>query len=47
MIMTGVVLLIGLAAPVIMKATEQATAMNMNVDQYIEMVNPELRGDHS
>ncbi|WP_381417146.1 Na+/H+ antiporter subunit D [Staphylococcus hyicus] len=45
MVMTWMVLLIGLAAPVIVHVTEQATAMNMNVHQYIKMVNPELRGD--
>lgn len=45
MIMTWMVLIIGLAAPVIMQVTERATAMNMNVHQYIKMVNPELRGD--
>ncbi|QLK85420.1 Na+/H+ antiporter subunit D [Staphylococcus sp. 17KM0847] len=44
--LTAITLVIGLMAPVIFKATDLATKMNMDVQVYEKMVNPELRGGH-
>lgn len=41
-ILTTVVLVMGLAAPLLFKVTDQATKMNMNPDHYTELVNPHL-----
>ncbi|SNV99507.1 monovalent cation/H+ antiporter subunit D [Staphylococcus muscae] len=44
--LTTVTLLLGLMAPAIIQVTDLATKMNMDVQMYEEMVNPDLRGGH-
>ncbi|MBI5975129.1 Na+/H+ antiporter subunit D [Staphylococcus canis] len=44
--MTGIVLIIGLCAPLVMKVTTSATSENLDVESYVKAVNPDLEEGH-
>ncbi|REH85807.1 Na+/H+ antiporter subunit D [Staphylococcus felis] len=46
MLMSIVVLVIGLATPIIINATNLAAKMNLDAETYVKSVNPDLRGDN-